>query len=645
MEDPGLAAAREALGRHAWREAFDTYRDAEASGARLEPDDLEQLAQAAWWISRIDDCLSARERAYAAFMARGDKRRAAYEAVWLARDNLQRRRTTTGMSWLKRAEALLEGEPDSVEHAYLDQTRSFLAAGRGDLEEAVARAARAVELGARFGDRDIQARALTNQGEALVMLGRLDEGMALFDEATVAAVGGELSPMATGIVYCNTIGVCAEIADFGRAAEWTEAAKRWCERQAISGFPGVCRVHRAEVVRLRGAWSEAEREARVAAEELTEHGTLGYAAAAFKEVGEIRLRMGDDAAAEEAFRLASELGEDPEPGLALLQLAKGNSVAAASQIRRAQAETGQPLARARLLPAVVEIALATNDRAWAQSAADELLETADRYGTAMFHALAAHAGGAVLLANDDAASAVDRLRDSVRRWREIEAPYEMAGTRELLGRAYRASGDEHAAVMELDAARATFERLGAARDLARVSRALGREPETTHRVTRTFMFTDIVGSTNLIETVGDDAWNDLRHWHDQVLRAAFAAHRGEEVDHAGDGFFVAFPDAAGALECAVGIQRLLAEHRHTHGFAPRVRIGVHVDAATQAGAEYHGRGVHMAARIGSQAEGGEVLASQETVAAAQGRWKASEPRDVQLKGISRPVRVVSVEWR
>jgi class 3 adenylate cyclase len=643
MNGGALEQAREAFERHAWRETFDALRAADEDGG-LEPDDLERLAQAAWWISRIDVCLDARERAYAARLARGERAAAAYEAIWLARDNLTRRRGATGLSWFKRAESLLDGEPESREHAYLEQMSSAIAAGSGDLEGAVAHAARAVELGARFGDRDIQARALTNQGEALVLLGRTEEGMALFDEAAVAAVGGELSPMATGIVYCNTIGICAEMADYGRAAEWTEAAKRWCERQAISGFPGVCRVHRAEIVRLRGAWAEAEREARVAAEELTEHATLTYAAAAFKELGEIRLRMGDLEEAENAFRQANELGKDPQPGLALVHLARGDAEAAAGQLRRALAETGPPLSRARLLPTAVEIALARGNLTAARAASEELQVIAAQYGSAMLRALAACAAGQVSLAQGDPLEAQARLRDSVRLWVEIEAPYEAARAREMLGAAYRAGGDEDAAVLEIEAARAAFDRLGAAIDLRRVSATLGREVGP-RRVTRTFMFTDIVGSTNLIGMLGDEAWGDLRRWHDHALRATFAAHDGEEVDHAGDGFFVAFPDASNALECAVGIQRLLAEHRQTHGFAPPVRIGLHADAATSDGSGYQGLGVHAAARIAALADAEEVLATAETCTAGGDRWQISEPRDVELKGIPGRVEVVSVNWR
>lgn len=638
-------SAGEAFERHAWREAFEAYRAMERSVGALDPDDLERMAQAAWWISRIDDCLDARERAYAAFLARGEPHRAAYEAIWLARDNLIRRRQAIGLSWARRAERLLDGREETVENAYLEQLQAAIAEGTGDLAAAARHAERAVELGARFGDRDIQARALTNQGGALILLGRVEEGMALIDEASVAAVGGELSPMATGIVYCNTIGACAELTDYRRAAEWTEAAKRWCERQAISGFPGICRVHRASIIRLRGAWVEAEREARVAAEELTEHATLGFAAAAFSELDEIRLRMGDLPAAATAFRQADQLGRSPQPGLALVTLAEGDVGAASSQIRRALDDSGPPLVRARLLPAAVDIAIEARDLEGARAASAELAAIAAEYETDTLAAMAADAGGAVDQAGGDPAGAAERLREAVRLWRDLEAPYETARARERLGLAYRALGEEGAARRELEAAHAGLTLLGAGLDVPRISAALGIEPATTRRVTRTFLFSDVVGSTKLVESIGDEAWEDLRRWHDRVLRAAFAAHRGEEVDHAGDGFFVAFPEVDAAIECAVATQRLLAEHRRTHGFAPRVRIGLHLDEATQAASGYSGLGVHAASRIGGEAGADEIIATAETVARAEGAWRTTEPRSVALKGIAEPVRIVSIEWR
>jgi class 3 adenylate cyclase len=644
MTDDRIAAARASLERHAWRDAFDLYREAEAAGGTLDPDDLDRLAGAAWWLSKADECLDARERSYAAYSARGDHRRAAYEAVWLTRDNMIRRRNAIAMGWLKRAESLLDGLSDSVEHAYLALMQSGVAASRGDLEAAASLAARAVELGATFGDRDIAARALSNQAEALVLLGRVDEGLALLDEAIIAAVGGELGPMATGIVYCNAISVCAGMADFGRAGEFTEASKRWCERQSISGFPGVCRVYRAEVVRLRGAWAEAEREARVAAEELAQHGIAIYVGLALKELGEIRLRMGDLASAEEALRQAHEAGEDPQPALALVRLAAGDREAAWSQIRRALSEDRPSLPRARLIPAAVDIALAVGQVGAAREAADELADTAAHYGSAMLAAAAASAQAAVLLAEGSVGEALARARDGLRLWRGLEAPYEAARAQELLARAYREAGDDEAARLELSAALSTFERLGAAIDARRLASALGVH-QRVHKVTRTFMFTDIVGSTSFIEAVGDDAWHDVRAWHDAVLRAAFAAHDGEVVDHAGDGFFVAFPDPQPALACAVAIQRLLAEHRRTHGFAPKVRVGLHADEATRTDTTYEGRSVHLAARVGAVAKGDEILATETTLALTSSRWPTSGGRDAELSGLKGKVRLVSIDWR
>jgi class 3 adenylate cyclase len=168
-----------------------------------------------------------------------------------------------------------------------------------------------------------------------------------------------------------------------------------------------------------------------------------------------------------------------------------------------------------------------------------------------------------------------------------------------------------------------------------------RTPQA-QRVAKTFMFTDIVKSTNLVEALGDEAWEALLRWHDQTLRSLFAAHRGEEVVTTGDGFFVGFDTPEGALGCAVAIQRRLAEQRQSQGFAPQLRIGVHAADATQVGRDFRGKGVHEAARIAAIAEGGEILASAQT--AAGGRFPVSQSRSVSLKGISEPVEIVAVDW-
>ncbi|MDR7517958.1 MAG: helix-turn-helix transcriptional regulator [Armatimonadota bacterium] len=463
-------------------------------------------------------------------------------------------------------------------------------------------AQRAYDIGARFRDRDLMALALHDQGRIHVARGQVNEGMALMDEATVATVSGELGPMATGIIYCNTITACKELADHPRAREWTEAAKRWCERQAIAGFPGMCRVYCAGIMRQAGAWPEAEQEARRACEELREC-NLGYCAAAFYELGEVRLYKGDLAAAEEAFRQAHELGMDPEPGLSLLRLAEGKVKAALTSVRRALVhDPPDRLRRAHLLPTLVEIALAAGETDDARAAVEELEDIARAHGTPALEASAADARGALQLAQGDAIGAERSLRRARHLSQELDCPYEVARTCVLLADAYQAESAEEAATLELQAARVAFERLGARLDAQRAVERLGTETAvrrtaaaTGQRTTRTFMFTDIVRSSSLVEAIGDDAWADLTRWHDQMLRSLFARHGGEEIDHAGDGFFVAFPDAGSAIECGVAIQRTPADHRRTHGFAPQVRIGLHTATATRRGAGYRGKGVHVAA--------------------------------------------------
>lgn len=646
-KDP-LEAGREAARRYLWREAFDLLTEADHS-APLSPDDLDRLAEAAWWIGRMDACIGARERAYAGFLEAGEPTRAARMALGLARDHRYRLDAAISNAWFRRAERLLDEAAESVEHGYLERARAQQAIGAGDLEAALEHARRALDIGMRFGDRDLQAISLHDQGEALVSLGRVEEGLALTDEATVAAVGGELGPWATGVVYCNTITVCERLADYRRAGEWTEAAKRWCERQAISGFPGICRVHRADVIRLRGRWAEAEEEARTACAELSESGMLAFAGEGFYEVGEIRLRMGDHEAAEDAFRQAHELGRDPQPGLALLRLAQGNVSAASAGVRRALEETTDRLHRAKLLPAAADVALSEGDLDAAGRAAEELASIADDFGSPALQAEAALARGAVEIARGDVAAACRTLRRSWQLWQEVDAPYEAARARVLLGLAYRGEGDEEEATLQLAAAKAAFDRLGAIPDARRAAEALGPAGRTTappSRVRRTFMFTDIVRSTNLVEAMGDEAWADLLRWHDDTLRALFREHGGEEVDHPGDGFFVAFDTPALAIECARAIQRKLADHRRTHGFAPGLRVGIHAAEAAAAGGGYRGKGVHAAARVGALAEAGEILVSRETLeAAGEGRFPTAGSREVALKGLSAPLDVVAVQWR
>lgn len=644
-----IERAREATERRAWREGYELLAGLDGE-TKLEPADLERLGACAFWTGRLDACIDARERAYAGYVAAGERRRAAMMALELTRDFEHRLLNTVASGWLSRAERILTAEPECPEHGYLARWQSLQALSRRDHEKARDLAQLALDIGTRQGDPDVQALGLLQLGAAYVRMGRVEEGMRLFDEAMAAAVAGELNPLDTAVVYCNVITNCRDLTDYVRAGEWTEAAKRWCEGQSIAGFPGTCRVYRAQIMRLRGDLAAARDEVISAINELRTT-DLTVAAAGLYELGEIRLRVGDLPGADEAFREAHELGFEPQPGLSLLRLAEGKAAVAASMVNQALKDQSlDRLERARLLPAQVEVNLAADDAAKAQTAASELMEIAESYGTPALRAASECAMGSLLLAQGSAADAAQKMRRAQRLWQEVDAPYEAARCRMLLGAALEMDGYSADALMEYAAARATFERLGAMPDAAKAAAAAqmleGKQQNSPgRRVSKTFMFTDICGSTSLLEAIGDEAWENLLRWHDQMLRGLFASNRGEEVKHEGDGFFVAFPDSIQAVECAVAIQRALVEHRRAHGFAPQVRIGLHSAEATQREDDYSGKGVHETARIAALAGAGEIVASRQTLLAAGTGVVASEPRSVSVKGISVPLEIATIEWR
>jgi class 3 adenylate cyclase len=643
-------AARAAIEHSAWTDAFDQFSALDAT-APLEAADLARLAEAAWWTGRLTVCIMARERAYASYARDGNVVDAARMAIDLCRDHFAKGDADIGGAWLNRADRLLQGAPEDVAHGYLARMRGVMAfEGSRDFDAALELVRRAYEIGTRHKERNLMALGLHDQGRILIAAGRVREGTQLVDEVTVAAISGELDSMATAIIYCNTIVAYKDLGDYPRARDWTEAAKRWCERQAIAGFPGMCRVYRAGIMRMRGDLVDADGEARRACEELREF-NRGYCSSAFYELGEVRLRLGDLAGAEAAFQSAHELGHDPQPGLSLLHLAQGHTKAAVAGIKRAS-ETGprDALGRTRLLPAMVEIFVHADAVDAATAAAAELAAAAETFGTVALRASVGAAQGAVHLARADYAAAAPSLRDAVTLWQSIDCPYEAARARMDLATAYAALGDDDGMKLELTSARTTFERLGALLDARRASQRLAAAngddaPATSHRMTQTFMFTDIVRSTALIDAIGDAAWTDLTRWHDQTLRALFARHRGEEIDHAGDGFFIAFEEAAAGIACAIAIQQDLAAHRRAHGFAPAVRIGLHTTAAERVDASFRGRGVHEAARIGAEANGDEIIASRAVVDAVPSGVPTTNPRRVTLRGLPTPVDLLTVDWR
>ena len=641
VEDP-LAAAREAVSRKSWREAFEAYAGIEQSS--LSAVDLERYGEAAWWSGKLNEAIRLRERAYVAYAGEGEKVAAAQVALTLAWDEANRGAFAVSQGWFGTAERQLEGEEESAVHGRVALTQATQAMfAEGNYSRAIECLERAYELGRRFGDRDTQMLALVAKGRALVKMGEIDRGLELIDEGTAAAVSGELEAYSTTLVYCMTISACQDVGDVRRAAEWTEAANRWCDRLDVTGFPGACRIHRAEIMRLRGDLEAAEKVATAACDELQDFERY-ITASGYYEIGEIRRRLGDYAAAEQAYGRANELGADPQPGLALLNLAEGKLEAAVAGVTRALAEVEEPLGRIRRLPAQVEIAVAARDLKTARSAIAELEQLVDSYKfgsrrAPAFDATVHVAAGRIALAEGDADEAIRRLRHGRDQWREVGAPFETAQARAMLGLAFRRSGDEHAAIAELDGAHAAFERIGARADAERTAELLGRQ-----QTRRTFLFTDIVGSTRLLETLGNEKWKKLLARHDELLGEQIAGCGGEVVQQTGDGFFAVFVTPKAALEAAIAIQRAL----DAEIVAPDVRIGAHSGEAFESAAAsnpYGGEAVHLAARIGAAAGAGEILASRETLEDAGTGFRPSNPRAEAFKGFQEPVEIVSIDWR
>jgi ATP/maltotriose-dependent transcriptional regulator MalT len=472
-----LERGRDAYADCAWVDAHGLLSRADASEP-LAPFDLGLLATAAYMLGRDDEWVAAHERAHHLHLEAGDVELAARAAFWIGLSYALRDELGPAEGWFGRAQRLLdERGADCVERGFLLVPYALGLLDAGDAAAAGAAAADAAAVAQRFGDRELFAFAVLLQGQAAAEGARVDEGLALLDEAMVAVTTENLSPVVCGIVYCAVILTCQQVFELRRAREWTLALDRWWRQQPdMVAFTGRCLVHRAEILQLGGSWPDALEEARRACRRFVETNNPTAGLALYREAELLRLQ-GDLRGAEDAYRAASQAGWEPQPGLAQLRHAQGRVAAAAAAIRRAAAERADPLRRAVLLPAYVEIMLAVGETDEARRACDELEQVGRRYASAMLDAIAAYERGAVYLADGNASRSLECLRRALDAWRLLEAPYEVARTRVLIGEACRALADTDACTLELEAALADFVQLGALPDAVCVERLLGRTPD------------------------------------------------------------------------------------------------------------------------------------------------------------------------
>ena len=478
-----LDRARAAAASGDWDEAYGLLIKVDSDGL-MGSGDLPFLAEVAYAAGRLDVTMEAWERTHALCVQAGDPVAAAGAAVRLAMHLLLDTALMAPVrGWLARAERLLEGEQGTPAHAWLAVVRTYERMLTGDIPGARQWAERAIELGS---ERDAAACAVGRVAAARLRIldGDVAEGLALLDEAGVAAVSGDLDPLSTGLVYCELVCALQGLAQYDVAEEWTEAMERWCQTNAIGSLHGRCRVHRSEILRLRGACDEAEREVLAACEELSPYlrREMGWP---LSELGRIRLRRGDIDGAEEAFMAAHCVGWEPQPGLALVRLARGETGAAAVAIREALEHPSRvpskerppdtDLQRAPLLDAQVEIEIAGGDLGRAEAATSELERVANKFQSKALVAGATLARGRVRLAEGQAAEAERYCSEAARMWHDIGAPYEAAVARMALADALRAGGSQDRAVLEQRAARSMLDRIEVAARATAETNAFRRE--------------------------------------------------------------------------------------------------------------------------------------------------------------------------
>jgi DNA-binding CsgD family transcriptional regulator len=453
-----------------WADAVITF-SAAASTDRLNIEDLERFAAAAALVGQDELAAATWERAHLELLEAGELERAVRCAFWCAFGLMNTGQMARAGGWFGRAQRLLDdNDLDSVERGFLMVPAALRTLEGGDPGRALGIFEEVLAIGRRFDELDLIALGRLGQGRSLVLLGRDADGLALLDEAMVSVTAGELTPIIAGRVYCAVILVCQQAFDLVRAHEWTSALSGWCDAQPdIVPFRGQCLVHRSEVLQLHGDWAKAMDEAERARERLSDPPGQSATGMAFYQLGELYRLRGDFAEAEAAYREASGYGRTPQPGLSAMRLMQGDIEAAASAVRRVMDEPNDRVTRASLLSACVEIMLAAEDPTTAEEAGAELTDIASEVDAPLLHAMAAYAEAGLAFHRGDARAALDAAHLAAERWAQLEAPYERARSQVTVALACLDLGDRDTALFESDAARQTFETLGARPDLHRLN--------------------------------------------------------------------------------------------------------------------------------------------------------------------------------
>lgn len=477
-----LEQGREAFRRGIWSDAYTKLLSADIE-TQLEPGDLELLAQSAYLTGKITKSTDFLTRTHQTFLNQNNIKRAANCAFWLGMILLIHGKTVQGGGWIARCERLLNDyKQECAERGFLLVPKALQCMRAGHAGKAHELFTEAVNIGNHFNNPDLIILGRLGRGQSLIFKNNIKEGTTLFDEVMVAVLSEQISPIVTGIVYCAVIETCQKIYDLERAREWTDALTHWCDSHTdLVPFRGQCLVRRAEIMQLHGRWQEAMIEIEQACKLLSQPPGEKAAGEAFYRHAELFRLQGNFTEAEKAYRQAHKWGRKPQPGLALLRLGRGETHLAAAAIRQAEEEVKERLGRIRILQAYVEIMLAADDLSAAQTAAEELSEAATELQAPFLRAIADYSQGSFFLASGEPKAAVNKLRSALARLKMIEASYETARTRVLVGLACRKLGDKDTSEMELDIAREIFQQIGAEPDRARVESLVQKnESESSH---------------------------------------------------------------------------------------------------------------------------------------------------------------------